>query len=270
MIIKTTTTVFRFIDVNFYESIADPNVFFDKCRMETPEYMKEESFDDRRYQDSFIGDIQYWADDVAEKLADYGIKSIKVEGIGNPREYNFMSDWADITVCVDNNWRKIAVDKLKDLKSNRGCYEYFDSHFKTVSGYIFFGPESWDDFKEALGNDDTEYCTDVLFGMYSTLAFVREFGSVACDVWDSITESMMGNLIYEEFATLVSLIPEDSEYLFRDAYTAEADEIYHNVLDKYGWAWRDPKYKSKTELCAMLKWAKDKGMTINDLKNIGG
>lgn len=26
-----------------------------------------------------------------------------------------------------------------------------------------------------------------------------------------------------------------------------------NVLDKFGWAWRDPKYKSETELCAMLK-----------------
>lgn len=33
----------------------------------------------------------------------------------------------------------------------------------------------------------------------------------------------------------------------------------------YGWAWRDPKYKSETELCAMLKWAKEKGLTIEEL-----
>lgn len=38
-----------------------------------------------------------------------------------------------------------------------------------------------------------------------------------------------------------------------------------NVLDKFGWAWRDPKYKSETELCAMLKWAKEKGLTIEEL-----
>lgn len=44
-----------------------------------------------------------------------------------------------------------------------------------------------------------------------------------------------------------------------------ADELYHHVLDKYGWAWRDPKYKSETELCAMLKWAKEKGLTIEEL-----
>lgn len=43
------------------------------------------------------------------------------------------------------------------------------------------------------------------------------------------------------------------------------DELYHHVLDKFGWAWRDPKYKSETELCAMLKWVKEKGLTIEEL-----
>lgn len=51
----------------------------------------------------------------------------------------------------------------------------------------------------------------------------------------------------------------------QNIYTAKADELYHHVLDKFGWAWRDPKYKSETELCAMLKWAKEKGLTIEEL-----
>ena len=74
-----------------------------------------------------------------------------------------------------------------------------------------------------------------------------------------------GCLSYSDFATTETLIPEGSEYLFNDVHTAEADELYHHVLDKYGWAWRDPKYKSETELCAMLKWAKEKGLTIEEL-----
>ena len=60
-------------------------------------------------------------------------------------------------------------------------------------------------------------------------------------------------------------MPEGSEHLFKDIYTAKADELYHHVLDKFGWAWRDPKYKSETELCSMLKWAKEKGLTIEEL-----
>lgn len=74
-----------------------------------------------------------------------------------------------------------------------------------------------------------------------------------------------GCLSYSDFATTEMLIPEGSEHLFNDVHTAEADELYHHVLDKYGWAWRDPKYKSETELCAMLKWAKEKGLTIEEL-----
>lgn len=58
----------------------------------------------------------------------------------------------------------------------------------------------------------------------------------------------------------------DPRYFFEQDYdTAKADELYHHVLDKFGWAWRDPKYKSETELCAMLKWVKEKGLTIEEL-----
>ena len=79
------------------------------------------------------------------------------------------------------------------------------------------------------------------------------------------TEYAYGCLSYSDFATTEMLIPEGSEHLFKDIYTAKADELYHHVLDKFGWAWRDPKYKSETELCAMLKWAKEKGLTIEEL-----
>lgn len=101
--------------------------------------------------------------------------------------------------------------------------------------------------------------------LYLTLAFVKEFGFKAGEAWSEITEYAYGCLSYSDFATTETLIPEGSEYLFNDVHTAEADELYHHVLDKYGWAWRDPKYKSETELCAMLKWAKEKGLTIEEL-----
>ena len=105
----------------------------------------------------------------------------------------------------------------------------------------------------------------VSINMYLTLAFVKEFGFKAGEAWSEITEYAYGCLSYSDFATTEMLIPEGSEYLFNDVHTAEADELYHHVLDKYGWARRDPKYKSETELCAMLKWAKEKGLTIEEL-----
>lgn len=81
------------------------------------------------------------------------------------------------------------------------------------------------------------------------MAFVKEFGFKAGEAWSEITEYAYGCLSYSDFATTEMLIPEGSEHLFKDIYTAKADELYHHVLDK---------------LCA-LKWSKEKGLTIEEL-----
>ena len=138
---------------------------------------------------------------------------------------------------------------------------------RSVSGYIFFGPEDLKEFEKEIieRNPNSGYDPAILLNMYLTLAFVKEFGFKAGEAWSEIIEYAYGCLSYSDFATTETLIPEGSEYLFNDVHTAEADELYHHVLDKFGWAWRDPKYKSETELCAMLKWAKEKGLTIEEL-----
>lgn len=266
MIIQTATNIFRFISVCFYESYADPRYFFEQDYYEMPEYIKETDFDMIKYQDSFIPYIQQWANEVTEKLKRYGIKSIKVKGIGNPKEYNFYTDWANIDVEVDDNWDRIAVKRLKSLSKDRDCNRYFGDNFRSSTGFSFYGPKSWGEFKNALESDNQSCGMYILFGMYSTIAFVKEFGNIAEEKWIEITENQ--GMQYDDFATTELLIPENSEYLFLDSHTMEADEIYHKVFDKYGWAWRHPKYKSKTELCAMLKWAKEKGMSIEMLKGI--
>lgn len=151
MILKTTTNEFCFINVSFYETIADPRYFFEQDYEEMPEY--EEEFEK----------------EIIERKSDSG------------------------------------------------------------------------------------YDVTILLNMYLTLAFVKEFGFKAGEAWSEITEYAYGCLSYSDFATTEMLIPEGSEHLFKDIYTAKA------------WAWRDPKYKSETELCAMLKWVKEKGLTIEEL-----
>lgn len=264
MVISTTTDIFRFISVCFYESFADSRYFFERDYQEMPEYIKEVDFDMNKYQNAFIPSIQQWANEAAKELAEYGIKSTKVKGIRSPKEYNFYTDWADIDVEVDDNWDHIAVKKLDLLSKDHDCNRYFGDNFRSSSGYVFYGPESWSKLKGDLISNNPSCEMHILFGMYSTLAFVKEFGNIAEEKWTEITEDQ--ELRYEDFATIELLIPDGTEYLFKDEYTAEADEIYHKVFDKFGWAWRHPKYKSKTELCAMLKWAKEKGMSIEELK----
>lgn len=122
------------------------------------------------------------------------------------------------------------------------------------------------DFKSSVEKKEGD--ESILIDMYLTLSFIKEFHDIADKKWDDITYIMMETLNYENYGTTKLLIPEGSEDLFKDSKTMEADELYHKVLDKYGWAWKYPKYKSKTELCAMLKWAKDNNLTIEELRSI--
>lgn len=214
MILKTTTNEFCFINVSFYETIADPRHFFEQDYEEMPEYEEESDFDFDSYYKKFIPFVQEWANEVSERLYGYGVNSIKVTSVGYPKEYNYGTDWMNVEVEFCDEWRQKMLSNISKIVNDDKCKKYAETNYRSVSGYIFLGPED-----------------------------LKEF----------------------EFATTEMLIPEGSEHLFKDIYTAKADELYHHVLDKFGWAWRDPKYKSETELCAMLKWAKEKGLTIEEL-----
>ena len=235
MILKTTTNEFCFINVSFYETIADPRYFFEQDYEEMPEYEEESDFDFDSYCNKFIPFVQEWANEVSEYLYGYGVNNIKVTSVGHPKEYNYGTDWMDVRIEFCDEWRKKMLSNIGKIVNDDKCKK------------------------------DSGYDVTILLNMYLTLAFVKEFGFKAGEAWSEITEYAYGCLSYSDFATTEMLIPEGSEYLFNDVHTAEADELYHHVLDKYGWAWRDPKYKSETELCAMLKWAKEKGLTIEEL-----
>lgn len=64
MILKTTTNEFCFINVSFYETIADPRYFFEQDYEEMPEYEEELDFDFDSYCNKFIPFVQEWADKV--------------------------------------------------------------------------------------------------------------------------------------------------------------------------------------------------------------
>lgn len=266
MKISTTTNCFEFVRCCFYETLADPRNLFEKDYNEMGEFEEEEDFDYNKYCNDFIPSVQEWANEVSYELKKYGVKDIKVLSVGHPREYNFYTDWMNVEVEVDDNWRGCMLNNIRYLISDDDCVKYFNEHYKSVSGYVFFGPENWEDFETDVrwkrGNPD------ILINMYLTLSFIREFGNIADEKWDEITYLMAESLIYYDYGTTKLFIPEGSEDLFKDSKTMEADELYHKVLDKYGWAWRHPKYKSETELCAMLKWAKDNNLTIEELRSI--
>lgn len=73
MILKTTTNEFCFINVSFYETVADPRHFFGQDYEEMPEYEEESDFDFDSYCNKFIPFVQEWANkEIIERKSDSG------------------------------------------------------------------------------------------------------------------------------------------------------------------------------------------------------
>lgn len=106
MILKTTTNEFCFINVSFYETIADPRYFFEQDYEEMPEYEEELDFDFDSYCNKFIPFVQEWANKVGERLYEYGVNNIKVISVGHPKDHNYGTDWMDVRVEFCDEWRQ--------------------------------------------------------------------------------------------------------------------------------------------------------------------
>lgn len=119
MILKTTTNEFCFINVSFYETIADPRHF-----------------------------VQEWANEVSERLYGYGVNSIKVTSVGYPKEYNYGTDWMNVEVEFCDEWRQKMLSNISKIVNDDKCKKYAETNYRSVSGYIFLGPEDLKEFEK--------------------------------------------------------------------------------------------------------------------------
>lgn len=75
----------------------------------------------------------------AEKpLIEYGVMEIKATKFGSPREYNFMSDWLDLTVTVDPVFFKRARKAILDPDNRKAIVEHCKEHWVSRDGFNSF------------------------------------------------------------------------------------------------------------------------------------
>lgn len=150
MILKTTTNEFCFINVSFYETIADPRYFFEQDYEEMPEYEEESDFDFDSYCNKFIPFVQEWANEVGERIYEYGVNNIKVISVGHPKEYNYGTDWMDVRIEFCDEWRKKMLSNIGKIVNDDKCKKYAEANYRSVSGYIFLGPEDLKEFEKKI------------------------------------------------------------------------------------------------------------------------
>lgn len=68
-------------------------------------------------------------------LADYGVVSIKATKFGSPREYNFMTDWLDLSVEVDGTFFAKAKKAILDPANRKAVVKYAGDNWVNRDGF---------------------------------------------------------------------------------------------------------------------------------------
>ena len=75
----------------------------------------------------------------AEKpLAGYGVVEIKATKFGSPREYNFTSDWLDLSVKVDESFFEKARKAILDPENRKTIVEHCKTYWVSKDGFHSF------------------------------------------------------------------------------------------------------------------------------------
>ena len=190
------THQFGFINVDFYESIADPIYIFDweEEELESDKTCDElwDKFNFDWYKAEWIPYIQSIADQVVKEMEDTGLKSMKVIKVDSPYEYNFHSDWADIEVEVESDWKERALNRAKIYWQDKDCMELVES-LKDHDGFWSFTPQSTKEWEEAW-RGRVYYADEILLGFYLSMEFLLKFGpEEADDNFERATDRFRGN-----------------------------------------------------------------------------
>lgn len=177
-------------------------------------------------------------------LKDYGVVSIKATKFGSPREYNFMTDWLDLSVEVDETFFAKAKKAILDPANRKAVVKYAGDNWVSRDGFASamlnriscLTRDAWkasrygtrmatdEDVEEALVADLDE-AFDAL-GNDTSEDVVREFGAVLALLWlieypsdfdpdggsvygswvtDEMVEHLRGNSSLSEFCTVMDL-----------------------------------------------------------------
>lgn len=244
MTLNTSTRIAPIVDVSTYEGPFS----YDSLWQSDEESEREEGrFVCNDYDHSKMGDrIVEEANKVFEAnkpLQQYGVVSIKATKFGSPREYNFMSDWLDLDVEVDDSFWQLAKEAIFKPENRAKIVGYAGDHWVSYDGFssamlnrvCTLSRDRWKhehygthmatdkevedallaDLEDAFSALSTETSEDEFreFGAILALLWLIEYPSdfQRCDespIWgswvtDEMVESIRGNSSLSDFCTVL-------------------------------------------------------------------
>jgi hypothetical protein len=135
----TNTHIAPIVDVSTYEGPFS----YENLWQDDETYEREEGrvvcwdYDSKKMGDRLVKEANKVFE--AEKpLAGYGVVEIRATKFGSPREYNFLSDWLDLSVKVDESFFDKARTAIFDPKNRKAIVELCKDHWVSKDGFASF------------------------------------------------------------------------------------------------------------------------------------
>ena len=132
----TNTNIAPIVDVSTYEGPFS----YERLWQDDEEHEREEGrvvcqdYDSKKMGERLVKEANKVF--VTEKpLAGYGVVDILATKFCSPREYNFMSDWLDIFVTVDESFFEKARKSILDQKNRKAIVEFCKHHWVSTDGF---------------------------------------------------------------------------------------------------------------------------------------
>lgn len=208
--------------------------------------------------------------DAERPLSEYGIVSIRATKFGSPREYNFMSDWLDLEVEVDDSFWKLAKEAVFKPENRERIVRYAGNRWVSYDGFRSsmlnrisgLSRNHWDhthygthmatdrEVEDALLADLEDVFTALSTG--ASEDEFREFGAILALLWlieypsdfdrygdsvygswvtDLMVDHILGNSSLSEFCTIVG--PDELKGKVGDALI-DFDGFMEETMRLYG------------------------------------
>ena len=134
---ETTTQIAPIIDVGTYDSLLSYDSIFDEqVELEHKEgKFVCEDFDFEKYKQTIVKEANKIFSD-CDLLSNYGVKSIVATNMGSPQYYNYITDWLELKVEVEDDFLDRAEAVLFAPQNEQKIDEFMETNWATRDGFL--------------------------------------------------------------------------------------------------------------------------------------
>lgn len=280
---ELNTSLLNVFECDTYQSILDPDLMESDYNSEYGTNGVYCHYMDMDLYKAAVVDLcrTVFNEQLLKQLKECGVSKFCNFEYSSPKEYNYSGDFINLTVVMEDDWKKRASRYMKEAFSHDNVRQFVSEVYCGCPGYINLMPETYEELMDGIRKDDfrsvAAYITLIL--VKAKVIYRKEGFWTSCYddeyIYYYVTECDLFKS-YDIFELAGDL---DFGRLYKCG--AEWEEFYHNLVESIGCPWMNEKialhelgdkfglfqdYVDYTPAIRLVHWAIYNRYSLADLK----